>query len=234
LCVIVRVWGISMDDGIFIDIISLRKGAEDFRYLLGRGYPRQKSLGLVGNRYGLRKDGRELLHRGVFSAEDAARRKEKRLDMLSIEGADLGVDGHNVLITIEAALRQKPLIVADDGLMRDISGVSSAYKMTDVTLKAVDLVMEVLRDSQPKSVVFLFDAPISKSGRLASYVADCLGATGLAGEARAVRVPETILIGYHGVIATSDSAIIDRVEKVVDLAGYVVRNRVPDPWLITL
>jgi hypothetical protein len=221
-----------MGEGVVIDIVALQKGAEDFRYLLSRGYPREQSLTLVGNRYGLRKDRRELLLRGVFCPIDASRRRDKLQGMEGIRGADLAVDGHNVLITIEAALRQKPLIVADDGLVRDISGVSSTYKMTDVTLKTVDLIMEMLRDFPPRKVTFLFDAPISKSGRLASYVADCLKAAGLAGGAHAVKVPEKTLIGYAGTVATSDSAIIDRVEKVVDLAGYVVRSRISKPWLI--
>ncbi len=65
-------------------------------------------------------------------------------------------------------------------------------------------------------------------------MADRLGEMGLRGDARAVRVPETILLGYQGVVATSDSVIIDGVERVVDLAGHVIRNRVPDPWFIEL
>ena len=223
-----------MDDAGVIDSVSLRRGAEDFRYLLGRGYPRKNSLELVGNRYDLRKDARELLHRGVFSPEDAARRKEKLVSVERLEGAGLAVDGHNVLITIETALGQKPLVVADDGLIRDISGVSSSYKMSDLTLRAIDLIMDILRDSKPKNVFFLFDAPISKSGRLASYVADCLKAAGLAGEGQAVKVPERILMGGRGMVATSDTAIIDRVAKVVDLAGHVIRTRIRRSWLITL
>lgn len=231
-CVILGVWRISVDEGMAIDIVCLRKGAVDFRYLLGRGYPRKNSLELIGNRYGLRKGGRDLLHRGVFSPDDAARRREKLVGMEGIRNADVAVDGHNVLITVEAALGQQPLIAADDGLIRDISGASSAYKMGQATLKAVDLIMETLRGSHPKSVVFLFDSPISKSGRLASYVADRLRTADLPGEARAVRVPETILIGYPGIVATSDSAIIDRVNHVVDLAARVIRTMVPNPWLI--
>ncbi len=223
-----------MDERMVIDVVSLRKGAEDFRFLLGRGYPRKNSLELIGNRYSFRRDQRELLHRGVFALEEAALRRERLIGVEGIEGADVGVDGHNVLITVEAALCQKPLIVADDGVIRDISGVSSAYKIRDVTFRAVDLVMETLRDFPPKRVLFLFDSPISKSGRLASHVADRLGEMGLRGDARAVRVPETILLGYQGVVATSDSVIIDGVERVVDLAGHVIRNRVPDPWFIEL
>jgi hypothetical protein len=223
-----------MEKGMDIDIVSLRMGAEDFRYLLGRGYPRGNSLDLVGNRYSLRKDERDLLHRGVFAPDVAAARREKLLELEEIGGYRLGVDGYNVLITVEAALCQKPLVVADDGFIRDISGISSAHRMRDLTLQVVDFVLEVLSDASPKEVVFLFDSPISKSGDLARHVADRLKAVGLLGESRAVKVPERTLIGYDGVVSTSDSAIVDQVEKAIDLAGHVIRNRVANPWLIEL
>jgi hypothetical protein len=126
------------------------------------------------------------------------------------------------------------MVVADDGFVRDISGVSSAYRMGAVTIRAIDLIMEVLRGAHPQKTLFLFDAPISKSGRLAAYVAERLAVMGLDGEARAVKVPEKILIGYDGVVATSDSAIIDRVEKAIDLAGEVIRERISEPWFVTL
>ena len=223
-----------MDKKKDIDTDSLRKGAKDFRYLLGRRYPREKSLELVGNRYDLKKAEREFLHRGVFAEEEALRRREKVVTPKDIHGAHLAVDGHNVLITVEAGLSHKPLVVADDGLVRDISGASSAYRMGAVTIRAVDLILDVLQAAHPEKTFFLFDAPMSKSGRLAAYVAERLGLTGLRGEARAVKVPEKILIGYDGFVATSDSAIIDQVEKVVDLAGEAIREGIHHPWFVRL
>ncbi len=228
------VWEIGMGREMVIDFVSLQKGAEDFRHLLGRGYPRKNSLELIGNRYSLTKEQRDLLHRGVFAPEDAARRREKILSIQALEGVALAVDGYNVLITVEAALCRRPLIVADDGLIRDISGISSGYTVTSITDKAIALILDRLISSHPKRVDFLFDSPISKSGHLASGVTDRLRASRLAGEAQAVRVPETILMGYPGLVATSDSAIIDGVKAVVDLAAHVIRDRVPEAELITL
>ena len=46
----------------------------------------------------------------------------------------------------------------------------------------------------------------------------------LSGDARAVRVPEHILIGFPGVVATSDTAIIDQSKRVIDLAGEVLKR----------
>jgi hypothetical protein len=42
----------------------------------------------------------------------------------------------------------------------------------------------------------------------------------------AVKVPEKVLIGFPGIIATSDTAIIDRSDKVLDLAGYVIKKKI--------
>ncbi len=48
----------------------------------------------------------------------------------------------------------------------------------------------------------------------------------LPGDALAVKAPEKTLIVFQGVIATSDTAIIDRSEKVIDLAGNIIRTKI--------
>jgi hypothetical protein len=48
----------------------------------------------------------------------------------------------------------------------------------------------------------------------------------LLGDAMAVKVPEKTLIGFPGIVATSDTAIIDQSNKVLDLAGYIVKKRI--------
>jgi hypothetical protein len=64
------------------------------------------------------------------------------------------------------------------------------------------------------------------SGKLAGEIRDRLNQANLPGDAVAVKVPEKILIGSPGMIATSDTAIIDRSEKVLDLAGYIIRQHI--------
>jgi hypothetical protein len=60
---------------------------------------------------------------------------------------------------------------------------------------------------------------------LAVEVRDSLNREDLSGDAMAVRVPEKLLIGFPGRVATSDTAVIDRSHKVVDLAGYVLSKQ---------
>src|SRR4030043_1200489 len=83
---------------------DLQKAAGDFRYLLNRRYPRKAALELVGNRYGLTFDERHLLHRGVFPISDSESRRKKRISIEVVRNKDLAIDGHNILITIEAGL----------------------------------------------------------------------------------------------------------------------------------
>jgi len=213
---------------------DLQKAAADFRYLLNRGYPRKATLEIVGNRYGLTYDERHLLHRGVFSDADSEPRRRKIISIKRVPGKDLAIDGHNVLITVEAGLSGRPLILADDGFVRDISGLSGSFKKTAVTEKALQVIVTFLKKWNPRNTLFLFDAPISKSGILAQELRALLKKEGLPGDASAMKVPEKTLIGFQGVVATSDTAIIDRSERVIDLAGSIIRKEIGSMSLLKL
>ncbi len=204
---------------------NLEKAAQDFRFLLNRGYPRKAALELVGNRYGLTSDERHLLHRGVFSDSDSESRQNKKASIGDIRGKDFVIDGHNVLITVEAGISGRPLVLGDDGFIRDISGISGNFRKTETTEKAIQLIANTIRQIKPRQTLLLFDAPISKSGELAEEVRSYLKKENLPGDAMAVKVPERILIGFPGVVATSDTAIIDRSKKVLDLAGYIIAKK---------
>ncbi|HZK13888.1 MAG TPA: DUF434 domain-containing protein, partial [Desulfobaccales bacterium] len=112
---------------------NLQEAAADFRFLLARGYPRQNALDLVGNRYGLDHTARQLLHRGVFAPVVAAARRAKLRRLRDVPGRPLGLDGHNVLITLECAGRGLPLVAADDGFIRDVGEISGAFKVSPAT-----------------------------------------------------------------------------------------------------
>jgi len=205
----------------------LHEAAIDFRYLLSRAYPRKASLELVGNRYQLTSDERHLPHRGVFSHGDARKRLKKKVSLQKISGQELAIDGYNVIITIEAALSGRPLIFGDDGFLRDISVLSSNFRRTRRTEESLRLIYALLKERKPHRTMFLFDAPSSKSGRLAQEVKRQLQEMDIPGDAEAIRVPEDILIGFPGIVATSDTAIIDQSARIVDLAGFLIRQRVP-------
>jgi hypothetical protein len=72
------------------------------------------------------------------------------------------------------------------------------------------------------------------SGKLAQEVRSQLKREDLPGDAMAVKVPEKILIGFPGVIATSDTAIVDQSRKILDLAGYILRKKTKLESLVQL
>ncbi len=203
----------------------LQEAACDFRYLLNRGYPRKGALELVGNRYQLTLDERHLLHRGVFSEEDSQRRRTKKISFHRLRNRDLAIDGHNVLMTLEAGLSGRSLICGDDGFIRDISGVSGNYRKSNVTEEALQLLFHALKRIRPRHILFLLDAPISGSGSLASEIRKQMKQEAISGDAQAIKVPERILHEFPGVVATSDSAILDRAKMAVDLAGDLLKQK---------
>jgi hypothetical protein len=177
---------------------------------------------LVGNRYGLPHAARQLLHRGVFAPEVAAARRGKLQRLADFPGQPLGVDGHNVLITLECARRGLPLVAADDGFIRDVGQVSRAFRLSPKTEEVLVLLADFLARCQAGPISVFFDAPLSLSGEVARRTREIWTARGLGVEAAAVPVPEQLLLSFPGPIATSDTALIDGHEAVVDLAGEIV------------
>jgi hypothetical protein len=206
-----------------LDLVLLQEAAADFRLLLGRGYPRRAALELVGNRYNLEYTARQLLHRGVCAPEVAAARRAKLRCLADLPGLPLALDGHNVLITLECAGRGLPLVAADDGWIRDVGEISRAFKVSAATDRVLGLLADYLAGQRPGPLKVFYDAPLSLSGELARRTRQFLESRGLAVQAEAVPVPERRLAAFPGPIATSDSALIDAHEPVVDLAGEIIR-----------
>jgi hypothetical protein len=203
---------------------ALQNAATDFRFLLSRGYPRGAALTLVGNRYHLDHTARQLLHRGVFAPEVAAARRAKLRLLSDLPGLPLALDGHNVLITLECALRGLPLVAADDGFIRDVGEVSRAFRPSPETDRVLALLGDYLVKHPARTLQVFYDAPLSFSGELARLTAAMWTAEGMRVTARAVPVPEQELAGFPGAIATSDTALIDAHEPLVDLAGEIIRQ----------
>ena len=203
---------------------ALKLAAADFLYLLDRGYPRSASLQLVGNRYNLDRLYREVLHRGVFAREEAKQRRKRLVGSEKLVYRKLLVDGHNVIITIESRFAGRPLIAANDGLIRDAAGISHRYRISAHTHDAIENLLQFLHKYPPRETLFYLDAPIRQSGELAAKIRSELKTWNLPGEAQAMKVPEKCLIGAEGIVASSDSAVLDEVKQAFDLAAAVIKS----------
>ena len=202
----------------------LQSAAADFLYLLDHHYPRSASLQLVGNRYNLDRLHREILHRGVFAREEAKQRRKRLVGPEDLANSTLLVDGHNVIITTESRFAGRPLIAANDGLIRDVAGISHRYRISSLTQEAIDTLFQVLVKYPPKETHFFLDAPIRQSGELAGKIRSELKSWNLPGDAQALKVPEKCLIGAQGIVASSDSAVLDGIKQGFDLAATAIKS----------
>jgi hypothetical protein len=203
----------------------LTPAARDLRFLLSRGYPRDSAIRFVGDHFQLHRGERDLLFRGVFTREQEKARKAKMIAVSALADARLVIDGHNVLITLESAIRGRPLLMANDGFVRDISRVFRRFRPTERTKTAWCMVERLLADYPPAHVAVILDAPLPKSGELAARINRWMKDAGIAGEAAAETRPETAILRLQGIKATADSIIIDRSRRVFDLAGHIIRRR---------
>jgi hypothetical protein len=204
---------------------ALKLAAAELRYLLARGYPREASLALVGNRHVLEARERDMLRRAVVAPQRAAARRARLVSPQEVALRPLAIDGHNQLLTLESALKGLTLLDADDGLVRDISRAAVDYSLDDVSRQALGLLLEAVRLAHPSTTLLLFDAPVSHSGELASLAREAMAALNLPGEARTSPYPETELEAHPGPVATADGPLADACAEVVDLAGAIIRER---------
>lgn len=213
---------------------ELMRAAADMRLFLERGYSRERVITLVGDRWGLTADDRHILRRAVHAPALAAARRAKLLAAEGLAGRAVALDGHNVLITLETALAGGRLVLADDGVVRDISGVGRHHRPGEATRQAARLALVLLSNVGVKEVRVYLDQPLPKSGELAEELRTVMASLGLAGQAQAVPVPEDLLLSHPGPVASADSAVIDAAHEPVDLAGQVMRTMDPPPTLETL
>ena len=218
------------DDGV----PALRQAVADLSWLLTRGYSSKAALKLVGDRYALRDRQRRALQRCAAGDEECARRERGRLEPEELAGRDVVVDGYNVLLTLEAALSGGVLLLARDGALRDLAAMSAHYRRVHTTRPAIDLLADFFERHRSASVRWLLDRPVSNSGRL----------RGLIEEQVAGRRPKwSVELSDHtdrrlrespAVVATADSAVLDRSKAWINLARHVVEERIPAAWIVDL
>jgi len=199
----------------------LREARRDLRYLLDRGYNKSSALKLVGDKYQLNKIERSILFRSVYSQKEVETIKSKRAALSELEEGELWIDGFNVLNTVEAILRGDYVILCDDGVIRDFSEVHSKYKITELTEKAIANIAQFLKSVKVYQAVILFEEQISKSGELAALARKLMTEAEIKCTAKTTKTVDSDLIKSGRIIATSDSAILLRCRKFIDLPSHL-------------
>jgi len=198
--------------------------AKEYLWLLTMAYPQKSSLKLVGDKYMLTRDMRQVLYRGI-SAELKAVARKKRIG--SVKSGDMVlIDTYNVLFTVNNYLLGRPLFICNDGLLRDAGEMRGRIVNKPVFSRSVALLLEILKDWPAATYTHYLDQPIPFSGRLSIELSKDMVQMGIEGEAFAVKSPDDVLIKTKcDAICTSDTGIIDRTGcKIIDLPSFLLQK----------
>ena len=192
---------------------------------------------LVGDRYALRQRQRVAVGRCACSDASKDSRESRHVGLDAIAGRELVVDGLNVITTIEVALAGGVLLLGRDGCLRDMASFHGSYRLVEETERAVDILVELIDTTQAENATIYIDQPVSNSGRLAEVIRRVAASRGSSLSAVTAHDVDGTLVRSGAVVATADSAIVDRCESWVGLARAAVETHEAELlplWLLNL
>ncbi|WP_440947726.1 DUF434 domain-containing protein [Methanosarcina sp. T3] len=214
---------------------KLLKPARDIRSILRWGYPKFATIRFVADHSQLSAEERHILTRVIMPPDKIVSRIRKKIACNGIRDRDLLLDGYNVLLSVDSLLKKEPMWFCDDGYIRDTRYYFSKAKQAEDIEEALDLILEFFSEARPKSVTFLLDAQISRSGELAGFIRRKLKEQGIPGDAHTSKTadfdlktegenPERQLV-----VATSDGIVIDSVLQVLDIPACLMEKKGIEP-----
>jgi len=198
--------------------------AEDYLLFLDKGYPQHTVIKIVGDKYRLNRDQRQILYRGICSTALAMERK-KKIGMPE-KGDLILVDTYNVLFTISNYFLGKQLFVGNDGFLRDIGEMRGRIRNKEIFTRAEKLMIETFKSWDNIVYRLFLDEPVPFSGRFAIKLSKTMAEEEIEGDAVTVHSADYPLKHEQSTaICTSDSAIIDKYDgKIIDVPHYILKH----------
>lgn len=196
----------------------LAEAYRDLKYLLNRGYRKKYALDFVADHYLLTRKERHVLARCVFPDLWIEEVKRKLLNPEELRGMTLAIDGFNVIITLESLVDGRA-ILCEDSLVRDLK-YQGTYRPNERTEKLIANIAKALGRLKTGRVVVFYGKNTPKSGTVAAATREALKKEGIGGEVVLARSPDHELKRFE-TVATADTAIVARAQRVFDLARYV-------------
>ena len=215
-------------------IENLRAALADFSMLLTKGYADKSTLKLVGDKFSLTQRQRLAIMRSACSDRQLNLRKQRQVKVDDLADKPLVIDGYNVLITIEAAMSGAVVFRGRDGCCRDLASIHGTYRKVTETIPAIELIGEFLKDKSVSESLWLLDSPVSNSGRLKKLIGELAQKKGWKLDVELLPSPDAELIRTDNIVVSSDSVVLDRCKKWVNLARAIIEEKLPDTWLLDL
>lgn len=213
---------------------ALRRAVNELSWLLTRDYAIKGAVQLVGDRHALTERQRLAISRAACSDRSLKQRAATEIVVAEVSGAELIVDGFNLIITLEAALSGGVLLRCRDGCIRDLSSVHGSYRSVEETRTAIQLIGEGLAAIAPHSVGWLLDRPISNSGRLANVIRELAAQHVWPWTVETAFNPDRELISSPAIVISSDGPLLDQVERWTNFSRHLIEKDLDRAWLIDL
>lgn len=211
---------------------ALRVAVVELSWLLSRGYSEPSARKLVGDRHQLVERQREAVRRASCTEAQLASRARREVALTQVPR--LGIDGFNLIITLESALAGGLVLVGRDGALRDLASVHGNYRSLDHTERTIDLVGQVAAEAEVGELVWYLDRPVSHSGRLRGLIERSLSKRPFALRVELHDAPDRVLATDHDVVVSSDGYVMDAAPAWTALARAIIEAHVPEAWLVDL
>jgi hypothetical protein len=218
------------DDRLFGDPkmqAKMREAIKDVSYLLSRGFSEKSSVALVGNRYKLNN----RQQRAVQGMSEATHKLKKRATSCllpnQLAAKEVMLDGFNVLIMLESALSGAYLFKGLDGCYRDLSSVHGTYKKVKQTQEAIQLIADFLQENNVKKATWIFDKPVSNSGRLKTMLREFADKQQLNWEIILENNPDRYISENAAIAISSDAWVLDNSKTWCNMVRHIVDKHIP-------
>jgi hypothetical protein len=202
--------------------------------LLSKGYAEKSSLKLVGDRFGLTERQRIAVMRCGCSDEQLAVRRKNEVVPEEIGQREIATDGYNLLITIESALSGGCIFRGRDECLRDLASIHGTYRKVCETIPAIEFVGKCLSQLGAGHCLWFFDSPVSNSGRLKTIMYEVIEKNGWRWDVELSQNPDKELIETDRIVVSSDSDVLDKCGRWINLAEYIIEHSISSTQMVDL
>ena len=203
---------------------KIKEAVTDVSYLLSRGFSEKSSVQLVGNRYKLNARQQKAVQGMSAAAAQVTQRKNTNLTIDQLKDQTVIIDGFNVIIILESFLSGGYVFKGLDNCYRDVSSVHGTYKRVQQTQEALITVGDFLQEAQVKEVIWVFDQPVSNSGRMKMLLGELSRKRTYPWHITLDYNPDKVLAESSHIVASSDAWILDRAQRWCNLSGTIIET----------
>jgi len=129
-----------------------------------------------------------------------------------------------VLILLESLLSDAYIFEGLDGCYRDLSGVHGTYKRVNQTQKSIELISEFFQKAKLRKLIWIFDKPVSNSGRIKEIILDFAQENNLSWEVELEFNPDKFLVENAEITASSDAWILDNGKNWFNVIDFLINE----------